>query len=129
VRACEASALYCARLEKQALVEGRRSAGSAVEGSVVSPSSTEVGVSRRDTTVDDPSKERQREAVIKKVQNPHIYNVLSIPEAALYFDVQPRSIYRWSLEGDLRAGARRGSITIESVLKLEKRRSRKRRER
>jgi hypothetical protein len=83
---------------------------------------------RRDTTVDDPSKETQREAVIKKVRNPHIYNVLSIPEAALYFDVQPRSIYRWSREGDLRAGARRGSIAIESILKLERRRSRKRRE-
>jgi hypothetical protein len=78
-------------------------------------------------TADDPRKETLREAVIKKVQNPHKYKVLSILEAALYFEVQPRTIYRWSSEDDLRAGARRGSITIESVLKLEKRRSRKRR--
>jgi hypothetical protein len=129
LRVCEASALYCARLEKQALVAGRGSAGSAVEGSVVGSTSTEEGVIRRDTAADDPRKETQREAVIKKVQNPHKFNVLSIQEAALYFDVQPRSIYRWILNGDLRAGARRGSITIESILKLEKRRSRKRRQR
>jgi hypothetical protein len=128
VRACEASALYCARLEKQALVEGRRSAVSAVEGSVVGSSSTEVGASRRETAADDPRMETQREAVMKKVQNPHKFNVLSIQEAALYFDVHPRSIHRWSVKGDLRAGARRGSITIDSILKLERRRSRKRQE-
>jgi hypothetical protein len=128
VRACEASALYCARLEKQALVEGRGSAMSAVQGSVVGSSSTEVEVVRRDMAPDDPRNETLREAVIKKVQNPHKYKVLSIREAALYFEVRPRTIYRWRLEGDLRAGARRGSITVESVLKLEKRRSRKRRD-
>jgi hypothetical protein len=77
---------------------------------------------------DDPKKETLREAVIKKVQNPNRYNTLSITEAALYFEVQPRTIHRWSLKGDLRAGARRGSITIESILKLEKKRSRKRRD-
>jgi hypothetical protein len=128
VRACEASALYCARLEKQALIEGQRSGASAVEGSAVL-SSTEVVAGRPDTAADEPRKDTQREAVMKKVQNPHKFNVLSIQEAALYFDVQPRSIYRWSLAGDLRAGARRGSITIESILKLEKRRSRRRRDR
>jgi hypothetical protein len=128
VRVCEASALYSARLEKQALVKGRESAMPAVQGSVVGSSSTEVEVSRRDMGPDDQRNETQREAVIKKVQNPHKYKILSILEAALYFEVQPRTIYRWSLEGDLRAGARRGSITIESVLKLEKSRSRKRRD-
>jgi hypothetical protein len=128
VRVCEASALYCARLEKQALVEGRRSAVSAFRDSVVGSSSTEAGIGRQDRTADDAKTETLREAVIKKVQNPHQYKILSIPEAALYFGVQPRTIYRWSLDADLRAGARRGSITIESVLKLEKRRSRKRRD-
>jgi hypothetical protein len=128
VRVCEASALYCARLEKQALVEGRGSAMSTVQSSVVGSSATDVEVGRRDMAPDDPRMETLREAVIKKVQNPPKYNVLSILEAALYFEVQPRTIYRWSLEGDLRSGARRGSITIESVLKLEKRRSRKRRD-
>jgi hypothetical protein len=80
----------------------------------------------RNSLRDDPKEHTLREAVIKKVQNPHQYKVLSTPEAALYFEVQPRTIYRWTIEGDLRAGARRGSITIESILKLEKRRSRKR---
>jgi len=87
VRVCEASALYCARLEKQALVEGIGSTVSAVQGSVLGSFSTEVAA-------DDPGKGTQREAVIKKVQNPHRYNVLSIFEAALYFEVQPRTIYR-----------------------------------
>jgi hypothetical protein len=128
VRVCEASALYCTRLEKQALVEGRRSAVLGFQGSVVSSSSTQVGADRQHATADDSKMETLREAVIKKVQNPHKYKILSIPEAALYFEVQPRTIYRWSLDADLRAGARRGSITIESVLKLEKRRSRKRRD-
>lgn len=99
---------------------------STVQGSVVGSSATDVEVGRRDMAPDVPRMEALREAVIKKAQNPHKYNVLSIREAALYFEVQPRTIYRWRLEGDLRAGARRGSITIESILKLEKRRSRKR---
>ncbi len=128
VRICEASALYCARLEKRALVDTRNSAKSTVQGSVVGSSSTEVDVGRRDMTADDPRNEKLREAVIYKVQNPHKFKVLSILEAAQYFGVQPRTIYRWVSEGDLRAGARRGSITIESVAKLEKRRSRKRRD-
>jgi hypothetical protein len=128
VRACEASALYCVRLEKQALLEGRRSGVSASKVSVVSSPSNEVGASGQHTTAEDARTETQREAVIKKVQNPHLYNILSILEAALYFDTHSRTIHRWLLKGDLRAGARRGSITIESILKLEKKRSRKRRE-
>jgi hypothetical protein len=128
VRACEASALYCARLEKQALLEGRGLVSPKFQGSVVDSSATEVGASRQAEAPDDPGNDTQREAVIKKVKNPQKFNVLSIPEAALYFEVQARTIYRWSLKGDLRAGARRGSITIDSVLKFEKRRSRKRRD-
>lgn len=50
---------------------------------------------------DDPKEQTLREAVIKKVQNPHQYKVLSTPEAALYFEVQPRTIYRWMIKGDL----------------------------
>jgi len=121
MRVCEASALYCARREKQALVDATAPALSAVQGSVLGSSSTEGAA-------DDPRKGKLREAVITKVQNPHKYKVLSVLEAALYFEVQSRTIYRWLLVGDLRAGVRRGSITIESVLKLEKSRSRKRRE-
>jgi hypothetical protein len=118
VRVCEASALYCARLEKQALIQGRkRPAENAVPSPVVDSART---------TPHDPRKETLREAVIRKVKNPHLYNSLSTPEAAAYFEVEPRTIHRWIAEGDLKRGARRGSITIESVLRLEKSRSRKR---
>jgi hypothetical protein len=61
-----------------------------------------------------------REAVITKVKKPHVYTLLSTPEAATFFQVKPRTICRWTLNGDLRSGARRGSITIDSVLRLEK---------
>jgi len=46
-------------------------------------------------------------------------------EAALYFEVEGRTIYRWTDDGDLKKGARRGSITIESILQWETKRSRK----
>lgn len=71
--------------------------------------------------------QKTREAVIRKVQNPQAHTILSIPEAALYFEVQPRTIHRWMSGGKLKSGARRGSITIESILKWQKKRSRKRR--
>lgn len=75
------------------------------------------------------SEQKSRETVIKKVQNPQAHTILSIREAALYFEVQPRSVYRWREAGELRSGARRGSITIESIEKWENKRSRKRRAR
>lgn len=71
--------------------------------------------------------QKKREAIIKKIKNPQTYTILSIAEAALHFGVKPRSIYRWSEEGKLRSGARRGSIKIESILKWERKRSRNRR--
>jgi len=114
VRVCEASALYCVRLEKQALIDRRK--GPAI-GDVQTP-----GVRSSAT---DARKETLQEAVIKKVQNPQTYTVLSNPEAAAYFEVEPRTIRRWTEEGNLRRGVRRGSVTIESVLRLEKNRSRK----
>ena len=43
MRVCEASALYCARREKQALVDATAPALSAVQGSVLGSSSTEGG--------------------------------------------------------------------------------------
>jgi len=68
-----------------------------------------------------------REAVILKVQNPQSYTTLTINEAAVYFEIRPRTIHRWLYEGKLRKGGRRGSITIDSVLRWQKQRSRKRR--
>ena len=66
-----------------------------------------------------------REKVIKKVQNPHANTILTIAEATLYFEVAPRTIYKWVNEGNLRKGPRRGSVTIASVLQWQKNRSRK----
>ena len=63
---------------------------------------------------------KQREAVIAKVQAPSKYTLLTIPEAALYFEAKPRTIYRWRNGGKLRDGAKRGTITIASVKKLER---------
>ena len=70
----------------------------------------------------------RREAIVKKVENPQAYKVLLIREAATYFSVQPRTIYRWLMDGKLRDGGRSGSVTTESVRQWEAKRRRKRRE-
>jgi hypothetical protein len=75
---------------------------------------------------DGDPKEKIRAAAIRKVQNPHAYTILTIPEATRYFEVQPRTVHRWLDGGKLKSGARRGSVTIESILRWEKKRSRKR---
>jgi hypothetical protein len=124
LRVSEASAIYCARLEKQALIDGRNASsalGADHDESAGSIQASELGESQSSAL-----QQAFREAVIKKVKNPQEYTLLSTPEAAMYFQVQPRTIYRWTIEGNLRSGARRGSITIDSVIRLEKKRSRKR---
>ena len=72
------------------------------------------------------SNQEQRAPVIAKVESPSKYTFLTTPEAALYFGVKPRTIYRWRDGGKLREGARRGTITIASVKKLQKSRSKAR---
>jgi hypothetical protein len=130
VRVCEASALYCARLEKQALIEGRKGPSETnIQSQVVGSELTNGRMAEQDSTQHDPRKETIREAVIRKVQNPQTYTWISTPEACAYFEVKPRTIHRWIASGHLRSGPRRGSITIESVLRLEKQRSRKRQNR
>jgi len=69
--------------------------------------------------------ETLREAIIKKVQNPQTYTLLSVFEATIFFEVQPRTIYRWIDERKLKNGGKRGSITIQSILEWQKKRSRK----
>lgn len=69
----------------------------------------------------------RRRAVIKKVQNPDIYTAVSIAEASLYFEVVPRTIFRWLVAGELRDGGRRGSVTVKSIRQREAKQSRKRR--
>lgn len=127
VRVCEASALYCARLEKKALTEGRKHpVGTSIQSQVVGSEPTDGRIGKQEPTRSDPKKETLREAVIRKVQNPQMYTWISTPEACAYFEVTPRTIHRWIASTQLRCGPRRGSITIESILRLEKSRSRKR---
>jgi hypothetical protein len=92
----------------------------------VSPPSTNDLANAVKPPTSQSSEEARREAIIKKVQNPQIYVTLSIPDAALYFEVTSRTIHRWKDDGNLKSGARRGSITIESIRRWENKRSRKR---
>jgi hypothetical protein len=73
-----------------------------------------------------PTDGSRLEAIIRMVQHPQAHTVLSTPEAALYFRVATRTVYRWVDEGKLKNGARRGSITIESIQRWARKRSRKR---
>lgn len=135
VRVCEASALYCARLEKQALLEARvRSTppAEASTGARLSPpplgkpdirsSPAEQSTSDNRSQLDP---QKIHEAVIRKVQNPQSCTMLTVNEAVQYFGVRPKTIYRWLCEGHLRRGGRRGSITTDSVREWVKKRSRK----
>jgi hypothetical protein len=126
VRICEASAIYCARLEKRALTDGKSSlASTKVNGIDAIPDVAGNGQRQQNSSFNDES-QANREAAIKKVHNPQTYTVLTISEAALYFEVEPRTIHRWLDEGKLTQGVRRGSVTIRSIVKYEKKRSRKR---
>lgn len=72
-----------------------------------------------------PSDDRLQ-LVIKKVQNPQNFRMLRIKETALYFGVTQRTIRRWIEEGKLRGRlVPRGTVTIESVISLEKKKSRR----
>jgi hypothetical protein len=122
LRVAEASAIFSARLEKQALIDGRNTSAtradqSQADGAQQTAEAVQSGGATQQQAI--------REAAIKKVKNPDKYTSLTTPEAAAYFQVQPRTIYRWTTDGDLRSGARRGSITIDSVIRLEKKRARK----
>jgi hypothetical protein len=128
LRACEASAIYCARLEKEALIAGMSSSTLNSPQAAAVRSATEQAAGQ-DLTPTARANETLLEGIVRKVQNPHVYTVLSIPEAALYFSVKARTIHRWNDEGKLKSGGRRGSITIESIRQWEDKRSRKRRAR
>lgn len=134
LQVAEASALYCARLEKQALLKqrGRNTPPPPLaEAQPIPNPSTETDSSpaERPTYQDRSQLELQkiREIAIKKVQNPPNFRTLKINEAAIYFEVASKTIHRWVSNGNLRSGGRRGTITTESVRQWEKRRSRKRR--
>jgi hypothetical protein len=75
---------------------------------------------------DSPGLDARRAAIIRKVGHPQHYKTLMVEEATLYFEVARRTIYRWLEIGKLRSGARRGSITVESIRRLDARRSRRR---
>ena len=68
---------------------------------------------------------KQREAILKKVANPQLFTLLSMQECEVFFEVKSRTLYRWVQEGKLKAGAKRGSITIKSIREMQARKSRK----
>jgi hypothetical protein len=121
------------RLESEALdleeAERRRRHSSFAQSSPGAPTQIFSSPSATPKPPETDPKQKPREVVISKVQNPQAHTILSIPEAALYFEVQSRTIHRWKDTGELKSGARRGSITIESILAWQKKRSRKRRAR
>jgi hypothetical protein len=104
-----------------------RSSAPAVATQAVSPPSTNDLANVAKPPTSQSSEEARREAIIKRIQNPQAYRILSIRDAATYFEVTPRTIYRWKDDGKLKSGGRRGSITIESIRRWENKRSRKRR--
>jgi hypothetical protein len=111
---CEASAVCCLRLERQSL---ERDSRLVTAGGV-------QGNQPGHAVADDAARiEEQRRAVIAKLDTPSKYTFLSTPEAALHFEVVRRTIYRWVQKGKLKAGTKRGTITIASVRKLQKERS------
>jgi len=74
-----------------------------------------------------PADEARLAEINKRVQKPETYKTLTVPDSGLYFGVEARTVYRWVDERKLKSGARRGSITIESIREWEKKRARKRR--
>jgi hypothetical protein len=124
LRACEASAIYCARLEKEALIAGMKHAdpNRSQPGAIDCATDQPAGEGLTQTA---PPKQTLLEAIVRKVENPQAYTALSISQAALYYQVRPRTIHRWIADGKLRRGGRRGSVTIESIQNWDKRRSRK----
>jgi hypothetical protein len=124
-RRLEAEAKICEHIEWRKSQSSQAQAGDTPLVSENPPSSQESSDPLHASQA-KPADQAHREAVIRKIQNPQTFTILSTPEAALYFEVQPRTIYRWMDEGKLRRGGRRGSIAIESILKWQKKRSRKR---
>jgi len=122
VQICEASALYCARLEKQALVEGRDSA--VRPASKPTPSTEPPTLPQRADML--PAQDSRLQAIVMKVNNPRTHTVLLVDEAKHYFRVTAKTVYRWVAEGKLHYGARRGTITIESIRRWKAKRSRNR---
>jgi hypothetical protein len=60
------------------------------------------------------------------VNNPRTHTVLLVDEAKHYFRVTAKTVYRWVAEGKLHYGARRGTITIDSIRRWKAKRSQKR---
>jgi hypothetical protein len=127
IKVIEASAIYCTRMEKLAIIRaGQVPPVTPEERRVVVPVK-ESEKMQTDVSANASRESALREAVIKKVQSPERYTVLSIPETALYFETSERTIHRWLADRSLKPGARRSSVTIESILALKTKKQRKNR--
>lgn len=103
-----------------------RSSAPDVAAQAVSPPSTNDLASAAKPPTIQSSEEARREVITRKVENPQIYPTISICDAATYFAVTSRTIHRWKDDGNLKSGARRGTITTKSMQQWMKKRSRKR---
>ena len=73
-----------------------------------------------------PAQNSRQQAIVMKVNNPETHTFLLVDETKDYFRVTAKTVYRWVSEGKLQRGARRGTITIESIRRWKAKRSRKR---
>jgi hypothetical protein len=71
LRACEASAIYCARLEKEALIAGMSSSTLNSPQAAAVRSATEQAAGQ-DLTPTTHANETLLEGIVRKVQNPHV---------------------------------------------------------
>jgi hypothetical protein len=75
----------------------------------------------------EADRDKLLKAISKKVSAPDTYQHLAVWEAALYFGVSHETIYRWTSENLLKRGAKRGTITIASIIALKIKRARRKR--
>lgn len=123
-RRLEAEAKECEHAERRI-----RPTASVESGSTAPPTNQSKPPRQMESpSMESPSiDDSRREAIARMVQRAHANRAISTSQAAEYFEVSPRTIHRWVEVGKLRNGGRRGSITIESIQKWERKRSRKRR--
>ena len=95
------------------------SSAPAVSAQAVSPPSTnDLANAAIPPTSQASVRRRGARRLSKRSRTPAYTHPLN-PDAAIYFEVIPRTIHRWKDEGHLKSGARRGSITIESIRRWE----------
>jgi len=120
---------WCRRLEAEAKElehAERRNRLTAASSQPSSPTpSTEPPILPQGVDV-IPAQNSRQQAIVMKVNKPETHTFLLVDETKDYFRVTAKTVYRWVAEGKLQRGARRGTVTIESIRRWKTKRSRKR---